>query len=620
MLFGFVIPTSAYQDSRPITHHRNTGKHIADLLAVASSQIGYVELDPSTGQPLHPESNVAGYTKYGESFGYSTGEWCAYFVSWCATKAGIPTSIVPRLGNCASTVEWYKNKSVYKPASSGYVPKPGDIIFFNWSGGSVAKHIGIVTGVSGDSVFTIEGNTGPGRGNQCMSKTRSRSAGYIVGYGIPAYNDANNNYGSSQYPNSGSQSGSVKYAQLSVITTSATEITATNALLHGEIKNSGRFQISSAGFLFGADKTGLKKYSVLSSTTATDIKLEMDVASKFGELTPNTTYYYQTYTVIAGKTYTGPMYAVVTFNDKPQMLMLSDISTNVELGNTIRLTATPLPYGTQSKGFVWKSSDERIATVTNDGVVKGISYGTVKLTATTNYGPVSADCNVTVLIPAPEKLKAAPKGENSIYISWEKVNKAQGYIVYRNEDNETEMTEIAKLDSKTVSFTDNSVEPGKKYHYRVITLAESEKYNSEPSEDVSATAKLTAPAKISASHTDVWINISWDAVEGAEKYYVYRATSENGLYTNIGKTFSNKFVDRTALPDSTYYYKVFAANSNDRTRSDFSATAAISTQVICLENKESRFGSEEKEPLTVNHGEAKIVRTRIHGFNPEFVF
>lgn len=617
-----VTAFAAYPDPKPLLVYSKSGKHISDLITVASTQIGYVELDPSTGKPLEPKSQVAGYTKYGESFDDPRGEWCAYFVSWCATKAGIPTSIVPRLGNCARTVEWYKNNSVYKPASSGYIPKPGDIIFFNWQGGSEAKHIGIVTGVnlSKKVVFTIEGNTGEGRGNQCMSKERSMTAGYIVGYGVPAYNDAANNYGSQKYPNNSSQSGSSNYAQLSVITTSATDITATNAILHGEIKNNGKFKITSAGFLFGTDKTKLQMYPVTSNTTAGTVNLELDIASKVGELTPNTTYYYRSFVRINGTDYPGPMYAVVTFNDQPQQLMLSEISTSVGLGQTNILSATPLPYGTVSKGIVWKSSDTKIATVTNEGVVKGISYGTAKLTATTNYGSVSAACNITVLIPSPEKVKATSVSENDITVSWASVKGAEGYAVYRKEDNEAELVEIAKLDSKTTSFEDTTVEAGKKYRYRVITLAKSEIYNSKPSEEASATAKLGAPAKISAAKTDNWITISWDTVEGAERYYIYRATSENGAYVNIGKAYDGKFVDRLISADCTYYYKVFADNGNTRTQSDFSPVAAITTKVICLEKKGNKFSSCEEEKPPVNGSYTPVIRPRIQGFNPEIMF
>ena len=50
-------------------------------------------------------------------------------------------------------------------SSSKYVPKPGDIIFFDWDQGwnggmpvAYEDHIGIVQKVEGDRIITIEGN------------------------------------------------------------------------------------------------------------------------------------------------------------------------------------------------------------------------------------------------------------------------------------------------------------------------------------------------------------------------------------------------------------------------------------------------------------------------------
>lgn len=615
MIFSFSCTSFAaksYPDARPLPVFQRSGKHIADLLTIAKSQIGYVELDPTTGAALHPESQVAGYTKYGASFGEPRGEWCAYFVSWCATNAGIPTSVVPRLGNCARAVEWYKANSTYKPASSGYIPSVGDIIFFNWSGGSVAKHIGIVTGVnlSKKVVYTIEGNTGAGRGNQCMSKERSMTAGYIVGYGVPSYNDRSNNYGSQQFANNSSYSGSSNYAQLSVVTTSATEITATSAKLHGEIKNSAGLKVSSAGFLFGSDKTKLTMYPVVSSTNASSIKLELDIASKAGELLPNTTYYYRSYVRISGKDYPGPMYAVVTVNDKPQQLMLSEISTNVGLGQTITLMATPLPYGTVSKGFTWTSSDEKIVTVTNEGVVKGINYGTATLTATTNYGSVSAACNVTVLIPTPENLSLTNKSERNITLKWDAVEGAEGYAIYRNSDMDSEPYKFAQVSATETEFEDTSVEPGEKYYYRVMALAPDEIYNSKLSSAKYTTARLSAPQGVTSARDGVWIDVTWDEVDGAKGYLVYRSTSPDGLFTNIGKAYTNKYVDRDVLSAQLYYYKIVADNGNDRTHSDFSAVTSTRAKFVssAVQNENSLLSSMQAKPVETN--EVRIVRSR----------
>jgi len=46
--------------------------------------------------------------------------------------------------------------------------------------------------------------------------------------------------------------------------------------------------------------------------------------------------------------------------------------------------------------IIWSSSDPSIATVSNDGTVYGVSYGTVTVTATGKYSGLSASCQVSV--------------------------------------------------------------------------------------------------------------------------------------------------------------------------------------------------------------------------------
>jgi hypothetical protein len=78
-------------------------------------------------------------------------------------------------------------------------------------------------------------------------------------------------------------------------------------------------------------------------------------------------------------------------------IKLSPTSTNVYVGKTVQLKATVTG---KSKTVTWKSSDKKIATVTKSGKVKGVSEGTVTITATANG--VSATCTVNVLVTHPE--------------------------------------------------------------------------------------------------------------------------------------------------------------------------------------------------------------------------
>lgn len=124
----------------------------------------------------------------GTKFSYTT-PWCAIFVSAVAIKSGT-TSIIVRGSYCPTVINAYKNSKVpnYKyGAGSSYVPKAGDVIFFDWNRNGVPDHTGLVASVSGKTIKTIEGNYSDAVGY----RTFSVGYKYVQGYGLPNYDDAN---------------------------------------------------------------------------------------------------------------------------------------------------------------------------------------------------------------------------------------------------------------------------------------------------------------------------------------------------------------------------------------------------------------------------------------------
>lgn len=96
--------------------------------------------------------------------------------------------------------------------------------------------------------------------------------------------------------------------------------------------------------------------------------------------------------------------AIVTINEKTvevESVELDKITAEVNVGETIDLKATVKPDGATNKKLTWKSSDTKLATVTQTGKVKGVSEGEVKVTATSSNGK-TAECTVTVNVPKPE--------------------------------------------------------------------------------------------------------------------------------------------------------------------------------------------------------------------------
>lgn len=186
-----------------------TGNQREDIINVALSQVGYREGNYSgdTGG-----ENDGYYNNYTESnywyhnyvstdmpIGGSYAPWCATFVSWCAEMAGIPRSIIGR-STCASRhsygfdVVFYAGGSTLYSSSDNdsrfmgynYTPKKGDLFFTrSWS------HVGLVVGVSGSYVITVEGNTnsdGSAEGDGVFRRTSRRIADLY--FGVPDYEES----------------------------------------------------------------------------------------------------------------------------------------------------------------------------------------------------------------------------------------------------------------------------------------------------------------------------------------------------------------------------------------------------------------------------------------------
>jgi len=74
------------------------------------------------------------------------------------------------------------------------------------------------------------------------------------------------------------------------------------------------------------------------------------------------------------------------------------------VGNTVALTSTVDPSNATDKTVTFKSADETLATVDNQGVVTGVKATEpdtpVVITVTTNDGNKTDTCAVTVTNPA----------------------------------------------------------------------------------------------------------------------------------------------------------------------------------------------------------------------------
>ena len=150
-----------------------TGDWREDLIAVAETQMGYVE--STRDFIIRDDGSKQGYTVYGDWYGMSYEEWCAMFVSFCAEYAGIPRSSLPREAAVAKMLSGMRSLGVYERRGK-YEPVRGDIIFFTREGRP--GHVGIVTDANESTVHTIEGNAGRAVSKRSYSLNESKIIGY----------------------------------------------------------------------------------------------------------------------------------------------------------------------------------------------------------------------------------------------------------------------------------------------------------------------------------------------------------------------------------------------------------------------------------------------------------
>lgn len=119
-----------------------------------------------------------------------TDSWCAVTVTAAFDACGYTKEFPARECSCPRMISLLQKYRIWVE-DDGYIPKPGDIIFYDWqdsgSGDNMgtADHVGIVENVVGNDLYIIEGNYN----NKVARRMIKVNARYIRGYGIPKYED-----------------------------------------------------------------------------------------------------------------------------------------------------------------------------------------------------------------------------------------------------------------------------------------------------------------------------------------------------------------------------------------------------------------------------------------------
>ena len=159
-----------------------SGARGRDFAVTALSQLGYKEVKKNY---LINEDGVRNcYTRYGAWYGTPYADWNAIFAACCLHYAGLDD--YPSDGNAAHWVSALKHGEydLYREADS-YVPKTGDLVFFDTDGDTLANRVGVIVRVKLShkgalkKLLVVEGD----RKGEVVRLTYKAGNQYICGYG-----------------------------------------------------------------------------------------------------------------------------------------------------------------------------------------------------------------------------------------------------------------------------------------------------------------------------------------------------------------------------------------------------------------------------------------------------
>ena len=185
---------------------------------------------------------------------------------------------------------------------------------------------------------------------------------------------------------------------------------------------------------------------------------------------------------------------------------------------------------------------------------------------------VAGVCRCPKPVAVPDYLSSTGKP----YIKWKAVTGAAKYEVYRAASKDGKYTKVAV--TTKLNYTDKDAAVGQSYYYKIKAVSKVKSAaNSVFSAAVKATCHCAKPVVKIALTQKGDPKLTWNAVDGAARYEVYRATSKNGSYTKLFTTGNRSYTNTSAKAGTTYYYKVKAV-SKKTTSANSSYSAVVSVR------------------------------------------
>jgi fibronectin type 3 domain-containing protein len=163
---------------------------------------------------------------------------------------------------------------------------------------------------------------------------------------------------------------------------------------------------------------------------------------------------------------------------------------------------------------------------------------------------------------------------STVTLSWSAVDNADGYIIYRRNEDDNEFTRIQSV--TTLTYTDQQLSSGQVYEYKVYAYNLNEIFYGEASSVVDTCTNL-AKMVLKSKPGDQKIRITWKACTDASSYDLYMkdGSSEFSLLTTIKKSSTTSYIAEGLTTDKTYSFYAIAHRTYNGTAYDSEASDTL---------------------------------------------
>lgn len=209
---------------------------------------------------------------------------------------------------------------------------------------------------------------------------------------------------------------------------------------------------------------------------------------------------------------------------------------------------------------------------TVDGIVNEFTDNSISEGGVAIIGKNSGDTNKCTVeiddLKVTTTSPAIPTGINSEVISssaklsWDTVEGASYYNIYRSNEENGEYIAIAK-GIEEASYIDNELKENTSYYYKVQAVGDGGASKLSSSHAVNVGESNNKGLVTVKEKSATTVSLTWDSVDNAKVYKVYRRDNEADNYKVIYEGESNTIVDLGLISDKTYHYAMTYIDNNN---------------------------------------------------------